>query len=859
MTGGGFLSLYYTDCRPGQGLRGGAGFQFQSVSSGVSHDTMTLVQRSALYEAPVAWMREHRAVASYPPSLTHVFDGMYVTARGVYLGAEANGVREGNQFTHAVTTGDPDAYGLIRPAQLWDAPWWSEQPATSTECDPVAAQPEQGPWGIDAIRTWVLRQPDAEDWLIAVSSAFDQAQEPNRRRVLFVGQDAAAILGWIAAGTLLLPQPRALRLGFRVFAINPQYSQHDVLGLHPDWAGSFANLGRDREFVVFNLDSAKHTEVEHTDAAAYWAPRFLRTDPFDVVDAVELAHEFAWQRHLRTDGSTAAADARASSDDRLASGIVVLGESVEGEVPASGLAGWLAGQPSLALEDIVEPVATGVLAASTDATALGELDGAVRLQGLRGELAGRIRQALLSAEIGAVVSGRQPRSATAPIPSHAWTPAERHSATELIEQAANTIPPNRMDLLLRVCASFEIEPRVPHIPDAVRRFVTWWADHPAEPLNPTAWPCQTPLMTLLRDELAQRPDSTALREAIRQHWWPLLLPVVDPGAPLDASVAAAAMEHGQPGVQRDVLKAVREFVQHSDRLDTGDLVWDALFRYVPPTTDQLLELLTGLRRDTASQSFARKALTALAQNSRPQVTYAELTVLARLAELGWNPSDSRLSDLLSQDTALRRWLTSVPARNPDQAGHDAAGLGIVTGMVFRARRSEVLQAVLHDLPLAHTPDVVDSAGERLQSFLLNELPTVWNDRSSGGLRGDTAVAVGLIVIVSESVPDEPLTQFLRRFEKWIGSVDTERLHRVEGLLKSVDPEAFQYCRQAAEDVRPKVRRAKPVRASPSSAKPASTNYDSTKSGSAKENEPAGDTDQQAKKSRWQFHRKRGEK
>jgi GTPase-associated protein 1, N-terminal domain type 2/GTPase-associated protein 1, middle domain len=326
MTDNGFLSLYYTDCRPGQGLRGGAGFQFQSVSEGVGHDAMTLVARSALYEAPVSWMREHRPVTAYPPSLTHVFDGMYVTARGVYLGAEANGVREGNQFTHAVTTGDPEAYGLIRPAQLWDAPWWSEQPAAGTECDPVPAAPEQGPWGIDAIREWVLGQPDAEDWLIAVSSAFDRVHHPNRRRVLFVGEDANSILGWIAAGTLLLPQSRALRIGFRVFATNPQYSQHDVLGLHPDWAGPLANPDRDGEFVVFNLDSGKHSVVEPTEAAAYWTPRFLHADPFDVVDAVELAHTFAWQRQQREDACAMAADARPSTADRLASAVVVLDE-----------------------------------------------------------------------------------------------------------------------------------------------------------------------------------------------------------------------------------------------------------------------------------------------------------------------------------------------------------------------------------------------------------------------------------------------------------------------------------------------------------------------------------------------------
>ncbi|MGB8202059.1 MAG: hypothetical protein WCF33_20620, partial [Pseudonocardiaceae bacterium] len=104
----GFGSLYYTDCRPGQGLQGGAGFQFQAASPGLAPEAMPIVQRTGLYEPPVRWMRERRPVAEYPPSLAHTAEGeLFVTAAGRYLGQEANGTREGNQFTHAVVTRDP--------------------------------------------------------------------------------------------------------------------------------------------------------------------------------------------------------------------------------------------------------------------------------------------------------------------------------------------------------------------------------------------------------------------------------------------------------------------------------------------------------------------------------------------------------------------------------------------------------------------------------------------------------------------------------------------------------------------------------------------------------------------------------
>lgn len=844
MTSIGFLSLYYTDCRPGQGLRGGAGFQFQSVSSGVGHDAMTLVQRSALYEAPVTWMREHRAVDSYPPSLTHVFDGMYVTARGVYLGAEANGVREGNQFTHAVTTVDPEAYGLIRPAQLWDAPWWSVQPAANTECDPVPAPPEQGPWGIDAIREWVLGQPDAEDWLIAVGSAFDRAQGPKRRRVLFIGADAAAILCWIAAGTLLLPQSRALRLGFRVFATNPQYSQQDVLGLHPDWAGSLANVDRDGEFVVFNLDSGKHSVVELTDAAVHWASTFLHADPFDVVDAIELAHDFARQRRPSGDGGATAAEVCSSADDRRAAAVVALGEPVADEQQASGLARWLAGQPTSALEDIVESVARAVLTATADAGTLGELDAAVRVHGLRGELAGQIRAALLAAEVDEIMAGRRAAADPTALPGHRFTAAEQLAAAEVVERAASRIPPDRMDVLLRTSARFAVEPSVPNFRDAAHEFVTWWADNPAAGLDPSQWPCGPMLVVQLRDELAWRPDSAALREAVREHWWRILLPVADPGSPLHASVAAAAMERGQPRVQRDVLAVVLDLAQHRDRSDTGDLAWDALFRYRAPTTSELLELLGRLRRGTTSDAFAGNVSAALGERCTSQVSAAELDALALLADLGWKPHGNRLADLRRQDTALRQWLDSVPTRasSRPEAGADP---GVVTERVFRARESDVLRVLL-DMPLAHAPRVIDFGGDQLQTFLLTELPAQWN-KLGDECRGDKAVAIAFIATGSPSLPDQLLTQFATRLKKWVRSVPPERLHRVERLLKAFDPQLSQDWRRSTSDALPKVRRTEP--AHPPTSSPPSP---SSKGAAPK------DTTQQAKtSSRWLGLRRRG--
>ena len=140
-----FGALYYTDCAPGQGLQGGSGFQFQAASGGPAVEAMPLVQRSALYEPPAGWMHERRPVQAYPRSLAHICaDGLLVTAAGCYLGQEAGGPREGNQFTHALITRDPAAYGPVRPAQLWAAPCWATGPAAGTD---LPAAPATSPTG----------------------------------------------------------------------------------------------------------------------------------------------------------------------------------------------------------------------------------------------------------------------------------------------------------------------------------------------------------------------------------------------------------------------------------------------------------------------------------------------------------------------------------------------------------------------------------------------------------------------------------------------------------------------------------------------------------------------------------------
>ncbi|MER6990780.1 GTPase-associated protein 1-related protein [Saccharopolyspora hirsuta] len=779
-----FHSLYYTDCSPGQGLRGGAGFQFQAVSPGTTDEMMSVVQRSALYEAPVGWMREKRPVEEYPPSLVHVHNGVYATARGVYLGAETGGVREGNQFTHALVATDAQLYGPIRPAQLWGAPWWVEEPASSTECPAVPAEPEAGPFGVEALREWVLGQQDGESWLLAVHSAIDRVHDEGAPRVVFVGEDPAAVVRWIAAATLLLPQERALEVGFRVFATNPQFSGQEVLALHPDWAGSLAEPERHTDFEVFNLATGERRETEPGDAALHWVPRFLRADPYDVVDAVELSHQFARGRGA----------ARPSTADRLAAGVLALDEQVTGPEPAMALAEWLAAPPAVSASDVLEPVLTAVLDSAPGVPVL------TRLAETDLEQAGQVRIALLRAEIDEIVRGT-PADDRAPLRARPWRSEEAEQAAALVEGAAGAVQPERMDLLLRTATRFDVRPRLGNFTEAAGRFAEWWAHHPHAGVDPARWTCGPELIDLLRDVLARRLDGPHRDEvgaAIKERWWRLLAPTVsDPFMRLDAAVAAAAVAAGG-SARQETIEVFRERLRKPEQPGTGEAVFDALFGESAPTLVELSDLLAEMPSTAVSDALAQRAFGVLVKS---KVSGRYLDVLRGLSHHLGDRQDLR--KLWEDDGRLRAWLTNFRRK-----GAEAGGPGDISEEVLGARAGNIVEALLDASP-QDSADLAVASGEQLQQTLVRELPAVWNDESAEQDRRDRAVVLAVVTALSDNATGTVRAAFDRELEAWMHAHKQADFRRISKLLRGVDADAasvwHEWLRETAQ------RKPKPAR------------------------------------------------
>ncbi|CAM00641.1 hypothetical protein A8924_1713 [Saccharopolyspora erythraea NRRL 2338] len=752
MGGPAFESLYYVD--RGAADEGG----FQAVSAGTREETKALVRRSVLHTASAS-----ESSGGAGPSLSHVFDGVYVTARGVRLAGD-----DKHRFTHAVATADSALYGAVRPAQLWDAPWWSEQPAPSAECAPVAAEPQPGPFGVEEVRDWVRGLPDGEARLLAVHSALDRLHGHGAAQVVFVGPDPAEIARWIAAATLLLPQEMALRVGFRIYATGPEPNGPEVLALRPDQAGRFAEPGSDRNHVVFDLTTGRHSAVDPTEAGLHWVPRFLKSDPYDVVDAVELAHLFARDANRR----------RATLADRLVGGVLMCGESIDDRAHALELVNWLEHAPASSTTDALERVTEAVMAAGPDRTLLRRL--AISVHSGSDALAGQVRYALLWAEIDEFARGGD-GTPLGTLPERQWTPDEMEKAASLVEAAAGGLDPQRLDPLLRLAATFGVKPRPERFADAAARFAAWWADNPGAGMDPDHWPCGDELIALLREELASRlegPDAGPTATAIREHWWRVLAPAIsDPFAPLDAAVAAAAVENGDRSRQ-DAIAAMLGPLREADRPGVGDAVWDALFAHSSPTLPEMRRLFAGMPTATLSESLAQKALSALAGR---EVSALYLDVLRLLVE---HVRDETLLALWKEDGTLRRWLTAFRRSG---ATPPPTELSEVSKKVFAARGPAVVDALLEG-EQAKAVDAVVRAGERLQQVVVSELAAAWDDEATTTERRDRAVVLAFLIGWADDLTPTMRAEFDKALEGWAGAHGQADYRRVSRLLRADGPE-----------------------------------------------------------------------
>ncbi|MBE1491923.1 GTPase-associated protein 1-related protein [Plantactinospora soyae] len=766
----GFDTLIYTDCRAGQGLRGAVGLQFQARSAGADEAAMAVVQRNLLYEPPARWMRERRSVSDYPPSFAHVWDGHLATAAGVYLGKEVNGSREGNQLTHSVVTRDPAAYGPVRPAQLFGATFWTDRPAPTTQSPPVPPGWQPGPIGIEDAQKFVLDQPDGRQTLIALVSALEEVTEPGARRVLFVADAPAPVLHWITAATLLLPRNRALAIGFKVFTTNPAYATQPVVAVHPDWGTTDARVDNDLGYAVFDLVHGGCSEVPSTRHAETWVPLFCAEDPYDIVDAIEVAAASGLGRHAPVLG-LAATLRRRQTPEQAAILLRWLRDS-----DRDLLAGWRGPVVDL-LAESVDELPSPVLLAFDEVARSGQVPA---------DRVAPVRLALITAEIQRAYRDAEVAGVVLPaLPAGTWLPEHQAAAERAVLAALRGAPPAAFDAVLRVASRFELAVRIADIRDEAGRFVDDWAQH-RRAYEPAGWPCGEELDAMLVDGLCEQIARDPARGAgIGDGWWrQRWRGCVNGATPFDQAVLGAAMVHLDPDRRLDLVRLVFRDLPAADdpRRLAGELA-EILWARRPATHEELQLLLDTVPRDTVLPHVVCQALCAELLDGK--LTEQVVVLGHRLRSKGILRSrNRRVADLLEADYDLYDLIEQIARlSSANSAKSLESRLGAIPGPILLLRVDKVVDALL----AADAPHVVRrllSARPELAEPYVRRLCA---DLRRGG-RSPARVRTAFYLGTSPHVAGADQTECKQAVRHWLGRAGTRRIKPVTELVAQLSPD-----------------------------------------------------------------------
>jgi hypothetical protein len=500
VSGHAFDRLLYTDCRPGEGLGGGGGYQIQAQSSGCSPALARLAVGWLLYSPQARWVNSGRPVAESPDGLAHCAAAGYGTGQSRYLGQEANGNRQGNYVADCLLTEDIGPYGMIRPAQLWQAPFWRAEAWPTTTAPAFDQGIDIGPLDHDAIAEWLRAEPQRVTGLQRLLTVLEDATGP---RVIIRAEDPEAALYWIAASTILLPLPQGLEVSFRVFANNIDEAPHRIVAVPLELYPSLRPGSRPRAFII-DATTDETDEVVPSNRAGFWVKQLAEAEePYDVVEAVDLAADFG--------GATE----QERADARLAALAVVDPGSPIRDAP--GVGRWVRRTLGTVHDRAAQSVIGRLITADgVPVDDLYLLDQRAAVGTISANAAG-IRMRLLTAEVeraaaGAPSAGRK----LDPVP---LSQAQRADGTSAVGSAIILGSDRAVDLLLRVAwqHGLELDPPSPALLHRLRGFVTDWVRSPHSELRVDSWALRDLLTDELHDQLRhvyQAGDEGTLQRAL---------------------------------------------------------------------------------------------------------------------------------------------------------------------------------------------------------------------------------------------------------------------------------------------------------------------------------------------------------
>jgi hypothetical protein len=481
MTAEFFDRLLYTDCKPGTGRGAGGGFQVQAQSAGVDQAQSKLAVGWLLYEVQLPWLAQQRPVADFPLGLAHASDDGYGTAQGCYLGKVTMGGRVGNHLADCLLTRDHNMYGALRPAQLWRSALWTIKPWDSENCPQFdAAELEPGPLTVEAVADWARAESARSTVLARLLSVLE---DPGGRRVVIVTDDPREAMTWIAAATLLLPSRAALNISFKVFSAAPLDAKQRVVAAP---ATLFPRLvpGLGGQRFILDARAISCDEAETSERAIFFTERFAvgEEDPYDVIDAVELAD-------LLGDGRDAVLTAWALTQPNA-----LCPES-------AALFRWLSAAETALFDEYGPAAAAIILKSGPLAEALRWIDAAVVDKRLDMDPS-VVRSQLFAAELAEIRDGRVTPPAYLLSPGSLDIDAYYDAESQL--SSAILIGSNQqVDLLLCLARRHGIEPNFVSLRHRLRDLARSWLDHPGV-YHANSWALRTQIIDCVQDELRQQ-------------------------------------------------------------------------------------------------------------------------------------------------------------------------------------------------------------------------------------------------------------------------------------------------------------------------------------------------------------------
>jgi GTPase-associated protein 1, N-terminal domain type 2/GTPase-associated protein 1, middle domain len=687
-----FERLLYTDCRAGTGRGAGGGFQVQAQSSGVDVTQSRMAVSWLLYEAQNAWIMERRPVADFPLGLAHASAAGFGTAQSRYVGQEATGGRQGNHLADCILTRDPGRYGPTRPAQLWRSELWRAEPWDSPDCPPLDGEPAPGPLTIDALTGWARDRPGRAAILERLLSVLE---DPAGRRVVIVATGPDEAVTWIAAATLLLPARLALEISFKVFCVNPVRAEQRIVAVPRELNAQVAPGGGGSVFVL-DADQLTSDEAEVSQRARFLVGQLAgAADPYDVVDAVELAE-------------TLGAAGKPIGADTILTAWAVTQPASPLPDPAA-LYRWL-GEASLGLlAEHGGPVAARILEADPSAEVLRFLDDAATA-GRLGFDPMAMRGRLLSAELAAVRAGHAVPHA--PLVEVALDFDARRDAESELSTALLLGSDRQVSALLQLARRHGIEPDLAAVADRLYQFALHWLDDAAADYDPATWACGAEVLDYAHDELqarlTRRGPAAVLGPLQRLHPY-LADRADDPESPLSGYLQAAAVATAPAWRRPAELRALLERMDGLPDPAAGQAaVQAALLGWDAVGPDEAFAVLDSLHGSAAIDPQIVDIAYAELHRRAHQPDERLLDLLADLDRHGLARLDGALASLRADDKLVSAFVEATrDGRQALGTGHaKLQGLAAVSPAVLAVRLESVLAVCVAGRRLDLAPDLL---------------------------------------------------------------------------------------------------------------------------------------------------------